>query len=110
MFLGFSVKILVEQGDRHWVTSSGLRIMREILRFQAVLRMNIGRIIYFIPQCGGLERPHNILMMELQQMLHYFGRLIFDCMVLAVTVSSDVYDFIQENIIPFKNESREKMR
>ena len=95
-------------GER--VTASGLRIMREILRIQAVLRMNIRRIIYFIPQRGALEKSHKILMMELQQMVHYFGMSIFDCMVLAATVSPDVYDFIQENIIPFKTESEEKTR
>ncbi len=95
-------------GER--VTASGLRIMREILRIQAVLRMKIRRIIYFIPQRGGLERPDKILMMELQQMVHYFGRSIFDCMVLAATVSPDVYRFISENVIPFMTESEDKTR
>ena len=95
-------------GER--VTASGLRIMREILRIQAVVRLNIKRIIYFIPQRGGLERSHKILMMELEQMVHYFGRSIFDCMVLAATASPDVYRFLPENVIPFTTESEEKTR
>ena len=95
-------------GER--VTASGLLIMREILRIQAVLRMKIKRIIYFIPQRGALERSDKILMMELQQMVHYFGRSIFDCMVLAATVSPDVYHFLPEGVIPFRTESEEITR
>jgi hypothetical protein len=95
-------------GER--VTASGLRIMREILRIQAVLHLNIKRIIYFIPQRGGLVRPDKMLMMELQQMVHYFGRSIFDCMVLAATACPDVFDFIPEHVIPFKTETEEKTR
>ena len=90
-------------GER--VTASGLRIMREILRIQAVVRLNIKRIIYFIPQRGGLERSHKVLMMELEQMVHYFGRSIFDCMVLVATASPEVYRFIPKSVIPFTTES-----
>ena len=43
-------------------------------------------------------------------MVHYFGRSIFDCMVLVATVSPDVFDFLPENIIPFKTESEGKTR
>ena len=95
-------------GER--ATASGLHIMREILRIQAVVRLNIKRIIYFIPRRGGRERLDTTLMMELQQMVHYFGRSIFDCMVLVATVSPDVFDFLPENIIPFKTESEGKTR
>ena len=38
------------------VTTKGLDIMREVLRIQAVMRMNFKRILYFIPERGPLER------------------------------------------------------
>ena len=95
-------------GDRMF--ASGLSIMREILQIQARIQMKIRRIIYFIPQRGTLERSHKILMMELEQMVHYFGRSIFECMVLTVTISPDAYDFIPEGVTPFKDSSEPMTR
>ena len=90
-------------GDK--VTRSGLLIMREVLRIQARMRMKFKRIIYFIPDRGTLERSHKVLLMELEQMVHYFGKSIFECMVLVATVSPDVYKFIPESVTPFSDES-----
>ena len=85
-------------GDK--VTRSGLLIMREILRIQSMLRMEFQRIIYFIPDRGTLERSHSMLTMELEQMEHYFGKSIFECMVLVATVSPDVSEYLPENVTP----------
>ena len=95
-------------GDR--VLASGLSIMREILQIQSRIQMKIRRIIYFVPQRGALERSHKILMMELEQMVHYFGRSLFECMVLAATISPEVYDFIPEGVTPFKDSSEATTR
>ena len=53
------------------VTLSGLSIMREVLRIQSTMRMKFKRIIYFIPERGPLERSYKVLLMELEQMVHY---------------------------------------
>ena len=95
-------------GDR--ITQSGILIMREVLRIQATMRMNFRRIVYFIPERGPLERPHGLLQMELEQMMHYFGKSIFECMVLVATASPDVYQFLPEDVIPFTNESEATTR
>ena len=84
------------------VTTSGLCIMREILRIQATMRMKFRRIVYFIPERGPLERSQNkVLQMELEQMVHYFGKSIFECMVLVATVNPDVYQYLRDDAVPF---------
>lgn len=92
------------------VTARGLAIMREVLRIQATMRMNFKRILYFIPERGPLERCHEILRMELEHMVHYFGKSIFDCMVLIATVNPDVYQYLQPGVTPFSNDAEMKTR
>ena len=70
--------------------------MREILRIQAIMRMKFQQIIYFISERGQLEKSHKVLLMELEHMVHYFGKSIFECMVLIATVNPDVYQYIPE--------------
>lgn len=92
------------------VRAKALAIMREVLRIQATMRMNFKRIIYFIPERGPLERCHEILRMELEHMVHYFGKSIFDCMALAATINPDVYQFLQAGVTPFSNDAEMKTR
>ena len=65
MFLDFLANMLVSEhssdATSERVTLSGLRIMREILRIQAIMQMYFKRIIYFIPERGPLERFHKVL-------------------------------------------------
>ena len=56
-----------------------------------MMQMKFKRIIYFIPEQGLLERSHKVLLMEIEQMVHYFGKSIFECMVLVATVNPDIY-------------------
>ena len=93
-----------KQDTANKVTITGVRIMREILRIQALLRMHFRRIIYFIPERGPLERPHKVLQMELEQMLHYFGKAIFNCMILVATQPANVYKYIPPDQVPFSDE------
>ena len=88
----------------------GLTIMREILRIQAAMRMNFKRILYFLPERGSLEKCHEILRMELEQMVHYFGKSIFDCMVLVATVNPDIYQYLQPGVTPFSDDAEMKTR
>jgi hypothetical protein len=92
------------------VRTKGLAIMREVLRIQTAMRMDFKRILYFIPERGPLERCHEILRMELEQMVHFFGKSIFDCMVLIATVNPDVYQYLQPGVTPFSNDAEMKTR
>ena len=92
------------QAIGHRVTLSGLRIMREVLRIQSTMRIKFKRIIYFIPQRGTLEQLNEGLLMELEQMVHYFGKSIFECMVLVATISPNVYQCIQLDVVPFSKD------
>ena len=94
------------QSTANRVTLSGLLIMREVLRIQSTMRMKFRRIIYFIPERGALERSHKGLQMELEQMVHYFGKSIFECMVLVATINPDVYQYLPENITPFSEDAQ----
>ena len=87
--------------------SDSLANMREVLRIQAVMRMNFKRILYFIPKRGALDRDNRIVQMELKIMMHYFGKSIFDCMVLVATVNPNVYQYLQPGIIPFSKNNEE---
>ena len=91
-------------------TSAGLGIMQEVLRIQAAMTMNFKLILYFISERGPLVRSHMNLQMELEQMVHFFGKSIFDCMVLITIVSPDVYEFIPPDVTPFFNDSMLKTR
>jgi hypothetical protein len=109
-FFGEDIDAEQEQETGAKVTKTGLSIMRQILRIQSTMRMKFNRIIYFIPERGPLERSHKVLQMELEQMVHYFGKSIFECMVLVATVNPDVYQYIPPEIIPFSEEAKQTTR
>ena len=109
-FFGKEIGTKGEQKTGERVTSTGLSIMREILRIQSMMGMKFRRIIYFIPERGALERPHKGLQMELEQMVHYFGKSIFDCMVLVATVGPDIYQYLPPDVIPFSKEAKQSTR
>ena len=67
---------------------NNLDIMRRIVRIQTTLGMKFHRILYFLPSRGPLERANAHLKLELEWMRHYFGKHIFQCMVLVATVPS----------------------
>ena len=85
----------------------GLAIMREVLRIQSAMRMNFRRVLYFIPKRGALDRDNYMLQMDLRIMTHYFGKSIFDCMVLIATVSPDVYEYLPPGAISFTKNDKE---
>lgn len=65
---------------------NNLDIMRRIVRIQTTLGMKFHRILYFLPSRGPLERADAHLKLELEWMMHYFGKYIFQCLVLVATV------------------------
>ena len=67
---------------------SNLGIMRQILRIQAIKKLRFHRIIYFLPYRGVCERADKSFQEEIEVMYHYFGRLIFDSMIVIATERS----------------------
>ena len=109
-FFGKEMSTKDDQNIGEKVTSTGLSIMRKILRVQSTMRMKFRRIIYFIPERGPLERSHKVLLMEMEQMVHYFGKSIFECMVLVATVNPDIYQYLPPDVVPFSEEARRSTR
>ena len=109
-FFGEDIEVEQEQETGAKVTKTGLSIMRQILRIQSTMRMKFNRIIYFIPERGPLERSHKVLLMELEHMVHYFGKSIFECMVLVSTVNPDIYQYLPPDIIPFSDDAKKVTR
>ena len=109
-FFGKEMSTKDDQSTGEKVTKTGLSIMRKILRVQSTMRMKFRRIIYFIPERGPLERSHKVLQMELEQMVHYFGKSIFECMVLVATVNPDIYQYLPPDIVPFSDDAKQSTR
>ena len=77
-----------------------LNTMRKILLIQATMNMKFRRILYFLPEHGPLNRSSSLLEMELTTMANYFGRAIFECMVLIATMPAVVYEMAENVVFP----------
>ena len=67
-----------QQGETFW-------IIRWVMRAQIQFQLKVRRIVYFLPGRGPLEKA--VIQEELRVLYHYFGKDIFDCMVVAATNS-----------------------
>jgi len=65
---------------------ANLGIMRQIVRIQALHNLVFKRVLYFLPVRGPLERADAIVQEEIKVMKHFFGRSIFEIMVVIATV------------------------
>ena len=79
------------------VKENDLRTMRKILRIKSAHTFKFNRIVYFLPEKGSLKRASQELVIELGVMKEYFGRPIFESMVVVATFSSDMYELIEDN-------------
>ena len=71
---------------------SALSNMRKVLRIKNAHSLKFKRIVYFLPEQGALKRTSQTLIAELQVMERYFGRAIFDSMVVIATLPSEAFD------------------
>ena len=105
MCLGCSWFLRPSQGDTgaHEGTASekakctidvALNTMRKILLIQAAMHIKFRRILYFLPEQGGLKRSSSLLELELTTMANYFGRAVFECMVVIATLPTETYECI----------------
>ena len=84
---GFHTSLSSQQAAAQQVANQdNLGIMRQILRIQAVKQLHFRRILYFLPSRGVCERADCNFQEELKVMYHYFGRVIFDSMIVIATM------------------------
>ena len=71
-------------------TRGHLAVMREIIRIQYAVEIKFNRILYFLPVRGPLEKASEVLNQELLTLVRYFGKSIFESMVIVATAPSRV--------------------
>ena len=108
-FFGSETKIAGKDlyGRVEAVASRNLQIMRKILHIKEVYNFKFNRVIYFLPEKGVLNRHSQILQMDIEAMETYFGRSIFDCMVVAATHPTSNYRYFPEGIDLYSQEDYE---
>ena len=74
-----------EEKQPESVYEANLQIFRWIVRVQAVLKLTVDRVVYFLPNRGALEKADRVLLDELKVMYHFFGTAMFDHMVVVAT-------------------------
>lgn len=62
-----------------------LQIVECIGKAQKQFQLQVSRIVYFLPKRGPLEKADGSVQEELKMLNHYFGKEIFDCVVVAAT-------------------------
>ena len=87
----------VDLGQRVEETQkTDLETMRKVLRIKNAHGLNFNRIVYFLPDKGSLKRTSQNLIIEIGIMEKYFGRAIFDSMVVVATLPTEVYEHIPD--------------
>ena len=76
----------------HNSVKHALRRMRKILQIQTAMCMKFRRILYFLPNRGSLNRSDSYLETELTTLAKYFGKAIFECMIVVATLSAEAYE------------------
>ena len=98
---GFFGKVNDPNRDSHDINvitrDTHLGTTRNILRIQAAMAMRFKRILYFLPKRGTLEFNDAALQQELQLMCYYFGRSIFETMVLVATLGPCSYEMFPDD-------------
>ncbi len=74
-------------GKKISVYDGNLQIIRWVVREQFQSQLKVRRIVYFLPVRGPLEKADGTMQEELKVLYYYFGKKVFDCMVVAATNS-----------------------
>ena len=90
------------------IVSDHLQLMRKILHIKAAYHFKFDRIVYFLPEHGVLRRNCQILQMELQTMETYFGRSIFECMVVVATHDRSAYNSFPLDAVLYSDKDFDK--
>ena len=74
-----------EHTRRDGVINGNLQSFRWILQAQKMYDLRFARVLYFLPNRGAPERADGTLQEEIKVMYSFFGKQIFDVMVVVVT-------------------------
>ena len=72
-------------GQEVSVYKGNLQIVRWLVREQIQSQLKVRRIVYFLPVRGPLEKADGTMQEELKVLHHYFGKDVFNCLVVAAT-------------------------
>ena len=75
----------VDMTSAYGAANSNWQCLCLILRKQKQYNLQFSRVVYFMPSRGPPERADGTLQEELKALYSYFGKKIFDIMVIAVT-------------------------
>ena len=73
------------EGDDSGYESSFNTLLRKVLCIMHTFNLKFRRVMYFLPVRGPLERLSEVLNQELLTMAHYFGKAVFESMVIIAT-------------------------
>ena len=76
------------QGEDISLIQASLQNVRWLVREQHESQLMVRRIVYFLPVRGPLEKADGTLQEELKVLHYYFGKKVFDCIVVAATNAS----------------------
>ena len=92
-------------------TASHLGTMRSILQIQTAMSIKFERILYFLPCRDTLQFSNAGLEQELELMYTYFGKAIFETMIIVTTIGSATYEMIPKDYpIEFPKQQLETSR
>ncbi|XP_064390323.1 uncharacterized protein LOC135338198 [Halichondria panicea] len=92
-------------------TASHLGTMRSILQIQTAMSIKFERILYFLPCRDTLQFSNAGLEQELELMYTYFGKAIFETMIIVTTIGSATYEIIPKGYpIEFPKQQLETSR
>ena len=92
----------------HNSVKCALQRMRKILQIQTAMYMKFRRILYFLPNRGSLNRSDSYLETELTTLARYFGKAIFECMIVVATLSVEAYE--GGNTVVFSDKAIQKTK
>ena len=87
-----------------------LSTMRKILHIKMAKKFKFNRIVYFFPEHGVPSRVTQILQTEIGIMENYFGRSIFESMVVIATQPASNYKLFRKDINLFPSKDLEKTK
>ena len=76
-------------GEAKNTIDSNLATVRHIIHIQATEKLKFMRVVYFLPG-GPLTRSDRTIQIEIHNMVKFFGRTIFRCMVLVSTIAAHI--------------------
>ncbi len=84
---GFSDSGTLQRATRQRISvhDGNFQIVSWLVREQIQSMLKVRRIVYFLPVRGPLEKADRVIQDEIKVLHHFFGKSVFDCMVVVAT-------------------------